>query len=148
MSTKAFLTTEYDFNNQIKYFLDKIKFCQRKDQKFKTSMELFEYLLLDNYWLYAGGKYTKFVNCVKSKLKELSRTNPEYKQFYHNFEERLGFAKYCKGTTLNNLPCFNQSRKCSNLCYIHAKKYDSILNYVSDVIYIKDLAKIITDQVI
>jgi len=147
MSTKAFLTTEYDFKKQIKYFLEKIEFCQRKEQKFKASMELFEYLLLDNYWLYADN-YTKFVNCVKSKLKELSRANPEYKQFYHNVEERLGFATYCKATTLNNLPCSNQSRKYSDLCYTHTKKYNSILNYVSDVIYVKDLAKMITDKVI
>ena len=147
MSTKAFLTTEYDFKNQIKYFLDKIEFCQRKEQKFKTSMELFEYLILDNYWIYSD-KFQKFVNVVKSKLKELSRNNPDYRQFYHNVEEKLGFAKYCKGTTLNNLPCSNQPIKCSDLCYVHTVKYQSILNCVSDVIYIKDLAKIITDKVI
>ena len=147
MTTKAFLTTEYDFKEKIKYFLNKIETVQRTEQKFNWSKELFEYLILDNYWIY-NDKFKNFLYCVKLKLKELGRENPEYREFYHNVEERLGFAKYCKGTTLNNLPCSNQSRKCSDLCYSHEKRYGSILNYVSDVICIKDLAKMITDKVV
>lgn len=145
MSTQAFISTEYEFKKKIKYFLNKIDKVGGKDAKFKVSKELFEYLILDNYWIYAT-KFEAFVICVKNKLKELSRKNPEHKDFFHHVEERLGFAKYCKGTTLNNLRCSNQTRECSDLCYIHRKKYESILNSVLDVIYIKDLAKMITDQ--
>lgn len=143
-----FINTEYDFKRVVREYVDTIQeFSLPREQKYKKCKELLEYMAIDNYWL-RNDKFKSFVKAVKLKLKELNRENPEYKFYFQNIEERFHFARYCKGTTKNNLPCSINTKKRSKLCYIHEKKYISILNCVLEVIFVKDLAAMITDKCI
>lgn len=141
-----FITTEYDFKRIVREYVDIIQgYFLSKEEKYKKCKELLEYMAIDNCWL-RNDKFKSFVKTVKLKLKELNRENPEYKFFFQNIEEQFHFARYCKGTTKKNLPCSNSAKKCSNLCHIHEQKYICILNCVLEVIFVKDLAKMITDK--
>ena len=144
MFNQSFIFSKTDFQRTIKKYIEKLEGLST-EERYLIIKELFEYMILDNHWL-CNDKFKQFVICTKLKLKELSNENPEYKEYFHDVEERLGFVRYCKGINITYIRCSNHPVKGSNLCNVHEKRYNYILNYVLEVVPVKDLAIMITNK--
>lgn len=145
MFNQSFIFSKTDFQRTIKKYIENLARVLSKEEKYLIIRELFEYMILDNHWL-CNEYFKQFVICTKLKLKELSKENPEYKEYFHDVEERLGFARYCKGININYNRCSNHPVKGSDLCNVHEQRFNYILNCVLEVVPVKDLANMITNK--
>lgn len=146
----SFLSSEYDFTKTVKILLQTIEEQVIKEQRIIYVKRLYEYLILDNHWL-TTVKHSTFRHVVCDKLHEIKNSGISYEdlQYFSDVQRRLHFGNFCKGITVKNKLCINKVSKCSELCHIHKKRYEKLLDcIVNNTNIIKDVADIIVRIVI